>query len=60
MKTSFILWVMEKGKVIGICPSNKAFSIRAVSAILPVDMGAIKVTRIKTGVGEHWKIRRLQ
>ena len=60
MKARFILGIVEKGKIIGACPGQKAVSIRAVGVITPIDMGAVEIIRIQTGVDEHWKVGNLQ
>ena len=53
MKTGFILWVMEKGKVVGVCPDQEALSIDAAVNVVSVNVRAVKITRVLTGVREQ-------
>ena len=46
MKTWFILWVMEKGKVVGVCPGQEALPIDAAVIAAPVNVRAVKITRV--------------
>ena len=60
MKGGLVLWVVERDKVVKVCPSNKALSIGTAGSITTVDMWTIKIASIENGVMKHWEIRRLQ
>ena len=60
MKGHHIFWVMERGKAVKACPSNKALSIGTAGSITSVDMWTIEIASIENGVREHWEIRHLQ
>ena len=47
---------MDKGKIVGTCPANQAFSICTVGITIPINMLANKVTSIETGIWEYWEI----
>ena len=46
MKTWFIVWIMEKGKVVGVCPGQEALSINAAAIVAPVNVRAVKIARV--------------
>ena len=60
MKDGHVLWVVERDKVIKVCPSNKALFIGTASSVTPVGMQTIKIASTENGVREQWEIRRLQ
>ena len=51
-QTGYFLWVMQQFKVVGCCPGVQAFTVRCF-VVTPVDMLAVEVTNIQTGVWER-------
>jgi len=56
-ETGCFLWVMQQSKVVGCCPGVQALTVRRCFAVTPVDMQAVEVTNMQTGVWEHWERR---
>jgi len=48
------LWVIQQSKVVGCCPGVQALTVRRCFVVTPVDMLAVEVTNIQTGVWERW------
>ena len=48
-----IFWVMEWDKMVGTCPAKQAFPICTVAIIIPINILAIKVANIATGMWEY-------
>ena len=53
-KLACFLWVIQKCKVVGCCPGVQALSVRRCFVVTTVDMSAVEVTNIQTGVWERW------
>ena len=47
------LWVVQQSKVVGCHPGVQAFTVRGCCVVTPVDVLAIKVANIQTGVWER-------
>jgi len=53
-ETGCFLWAVQQSKVVGCCPGVQAVTVRGCCVVNPVDMLAVEVTNIQTGV---WKRR---
>jgi len=48
---------VQQLKVVGCCPECQAFTVRRCGTVAPVDMMAIEVANLQTGVWEHGDCR---
>jgi len=53
-ETGCFLRVVQQSKVVGCCPGVQALTVRGFCVVTPVDMLAIEVANIQTGVWERW------
>ena len=46
-------WAIKQTKIVGCCPGVQALTVRRCFVVTPVDMLAVEVTNIQTGVWER-------
>jgi len=54
------LWVIQQPKVVGCCLGVQALTVRGCSVVAPVNMLAVVVANIQTGVWERPDSRRCE
>ena len=47
------LWIAQQSKVVGCCPGVQALIVRRCCVVTPVDMLAVEVANVETGVWER-------
>jgi len=52
-ETDCFYWVIQQSKVVGCCPVIQALTVRGCFVVVPVDMLAVEVANIQTGVWER-------
>jgi len=52
-KTGCFLWVIQQSMVVGCFPGVQALTVRGCFVVTPVDMFAVEVANIETGVCER-------
>jgi len=52
-ETGCFLWVIQQSKVVGCCPGVQVLTVRRCFVVTPVDMLAVEVTNIQTGMWER-------
>jgi len=52
-RSCLFLWVIQQSKVVRCCPGVQALTVRKWFAVTPVDMLAVEVTNIETGLWER-------
>ena len=57
-KLAVSFWVVQQSKVVGCCPGVQSLAVRGCCVVTPVDMLAIEVTNVQTGVWERRDWRR--
>ena len=57
-ETSCFFWVVQQSKVVGCCPGVQALAVPGWCVVTPVDMLAIEVANVQTGVWERRDGRR--
>ena len=59
-KTGCFLWFVQQSKVVGCCAGVQAFTVRRCFVATAVDVLAVEVTNVNTGVWEHRDGRRCE
>jgi len=59
-KTGCFLWVVQQSKVVGYCPGVQALTARELFVVTAVDVLAVEVANIQTGVWECRGSRRCE
>ena len=59
-ETGYFVWVVKQSKFVGCCPGVRALTVRGCFAVAPVDMLAVEVPKIQTGVWERRDARRCE
>jgi len=52
-ETGCFLWVIQQSKVVGCCPGVQALTVGRCFVVTTVDMLAVEVTNMQTGVWER-------